>query len=429
MSEVVIPKKYLAGVLLLLTLVLSAPCSAEWRKYENAFFIVYSQAKERKVRVLVQELEFFRAATLQTFTLRANDDSPKTVVFIAKNGAEFERLGGWRGIDGLARREGGQTFIIIRGAGRFSTNSNTVRHEYAHALLGYDDFDYPAWYAEGFAELASLVEIDDKAGAFVLGKGTDRHLGESEIEVSWNALIDDDFNPHRLASIRAGSAAYGQSWLLMHYLTLGPDAENGVRLARYVADIKAGTSSDEAFKSAFGKMPQDIWDEDMSDYSHRLPFYKIGFRGVELDEEFAITTAPPEELNSLLEVFMRNWRAEKSKRVRTERVDEFAGRWVTPKVNSQCKSPITVQRDTTAERLLIEWEADEKTGDTGGFVSYDFDLLTAGSWRLTQKSETGENHSVIPNFLISLREDGTMCLTHSLDRRSGCDVGYIRCAE
>ncbi len=67
-----------------LLLIVPACYAAErdWFKYENAYFEAYSDAREKKVRELLDDLENFRAAVLQVGNFKVPDGAPKTEVMI-----------------------------------------------------------------------------------------------------------------------------------------------------------------------------------------------------------------------------------------------------------------------------------------------------------------------------------------------------------
>jgi hypothetical protein len=405
---------------------MAAPALADWKRYENDYFVVYSQGKSKVVEQLVRELELFRAAALQVFSVRAPDDAPKTMVVIAKNRKEYRDFGGSDRIDGFARREGAQTLIVISASGMASRNMRTARHEYAHALLGYSEIDYPNWYEEGFAELASLIDIDEESESFVLGLGTRRRIGARVLAVPWNQLIEDDFNLHRLPGM-AASNAYGQAWLLMHFLAIGPDRENAQRLGAYLASVRQGTPSAEAFQAAFGRMPDDIWQNEMQGYSEQLPYYRLRFRGLTLDDDFGVGPAPPDEVESLLLHLQASDLGAAAKRLEEAPPGEFDGYWAKPGFSNACHSVIDVRHDSEAGGFRILWQAGASDDAPRDPVEYSVPEVRKGIYRLKQLTETGDEHGVVPEINLSLREGGWMCIAHPDDYEKSCELAFRRC--
>lgn len=422
------PKQLLALVTTFACLAAATPAQADWKRYENDYFVVYSQGKARNVENLVRELELFRAAALQVFSVRPPENAPKTVVVIAKTRQEYRELGGSDRIDGFARREGEQTLIVIRGSGMTSRNMRAARHEYAHALLGYSKIDYPNWYEEGFAELASLIEIDEESASFVLGQGTNRHIGMrgQGIAVPWNVLIEDDFTLHRLPGA-AASNAYGQAWLLMHFLAIGPDRDNARRLGTYLADVRRGTPSVDAFRNAFGRMPDDIWQNELQGYSEQLPYYRLRFRALTLDDDFVVEPAPVAEVESLLLHLQASDRGAAAKRLPDATPGNFEGYWSRPGFSDVCRSLIEVRHDAEADGFRIRWQPDSSEATPRDPVQYSVPEVRKGIYLLKQSTEAGDENSVVPTFKLSLRQGGWMCISHPDDYDRSCELAYRRC--
>lgn len=420
-----------AGTIVLITIMLLLPSGTraeDWKKYENAYFVAYSHTREERVREVLRELELFRAATLQVFSIRAPDDAPKTLVVIANGIREYEKFGAPPRSGGYARTEGDRTIFVMPGRWVNDYSLKTVRHEYAHALLAYDGFRYPQWYAEGFAELAAAIEIDEEDRAFVFGLPPEGfYMGNWDVAINWNELIDDDFNAYTRVKMRYVHAAYDQSWLLMHYLSLGPDPENAKRLAIYVSDIKNGTSSVEAFRNAFGKTPDELWETEMDGYLNRLPYYTLRFRGLTLDSKFDISAAPADELEPLLEYLQLPTIAREANRIKNLPETNYEGYWSPLTFNSRCGSLIRVEFDTATATFAFEWPGDEPE-EPGTVDHYTFEGGRGGSLLLT-RTEEREDSEDLQAFLLSMREGEIMCLTRADDRPSDCAAAFVLCPE
>jgi hypothetical protein len=398
----------------------------EWIKYENSHFIAYSRGKAKKVETLVNELELFRATALQVYRVRVPSDSPKTLVVIAKNRKELRDLGGNVGVDGFARREGQRTLIVIPSAGASSRNFRVARHEYAHALLAFENFRYPDWYNEGFAEIAALIDIDEDNNSFVLGLGTDRVLGARDMAIDWDWLISDSFNPHQLEDWSDSSAAYGQSWLLLHYLLLGPNETNAKKLAFYVANLKEGMSSVDSFQLAFNKTPAEIWETEMQDYTSQLPHFTVRFQGLTLDKEFTKTPAPEAEIQALLNYLTGPTIGRDAERLKDVPISHYIGFWAVTKFDSHCKNLIEIRHDEETESLNIRWEQKENSLTEPQRLNYTYEKKRSGNLILSRPYHAEDNRPV-PSLMISARENDIMCVAFPNARDFECDVILLRC--
>ena len=398
----------------------------EWVRYENEHFITYSRARAKKVKALVQELELFRAAALQVYRVRAPQNAPKTLVIITKNRGEFEKFGGEAMSVGFAHREGKRTLIVIPSSGSSNRNRRVARHEYAHALLTFENFAYPSWYDEGFAELAALIEIDEKNGTFALGLSTERVLGSREMAIDWDRLVSSDFDPHQLNNWMSASAAYGQSWLLLHYLLLGPDESNAKKLAFYVANLKEGMRSIDAFNLAFEKTPNEMWLTEMQDYTSRLPYFTIKFEGLTLDKAFDTSPAPPAEIQPLIDFLMAPTIGANAKVIKGLPESYFTGFWAKPKFDSTCENLIKIEYDEEADVFNIKGERNEKTLEESVLYSYSYQKHRKGNLILS-RINLPQGEQPTPDFKLSPRENDILCISGPEAKDYQCSIMIHRC--
>jgi tetratricopeptide (TPR) repeat protein len=230
---------------------------AEWREAETAHFKIYSDGGEGQLVEYAQRLEgldqLLRAAT------RISADLPPTKVRVILF-ATVEQVR--RAYHGHDRDIGGFYTVNMQGPIAISTRGKdsddetwgpdvTLFHEYAHHfMLEYFPVTYPAWYVEGFAEIASTATLMS-GGRIMYGKAANQH-GWSLTSSRWvpiPQLIDATY-----ASFPEDSDFYGESWLLAHYLTFSP-ARRG-QLAKYLAELGAGVPNGQAATDAFGNLDQ-----------------------------------------------------------------------------------------------------------------------------------------------------------------------------
>jgi tetratricopeptide (TPR) repeat protein len=131
--------------------------------------------------------------------------------------------------------------------------TTVVKHEYVHFLLhNRGGQAYPRWFDEGFAEFLSTATV--RKGRFKFGE-VDKSRADALIYGLWvpfDELIDDRRILHY--TNRQRGMFYAQSWALVHYLMMGPDAASfGTMHTRYLQLIEQGRAPVEAFEAAFGK--------------------------------------------------------------------------------------------------------------------------------------------------------------------------------
>jgi hypothetical protein len=117
-------------------------------------------------------------------------------------------------------------------------------------MLEYLPATYPAWYVEGFAEIAATTSMMP-GNRMMYGKAAD-HRSWSLTESKWipvAQLLDATY-----ASTPKESDFYGESWVLSHYLTFSP--KRAGQLHRFLAELAAGIPGDKAAADAFGDLGQ-----------------------------------------------------------------------------------------------------------------------------------------------------------------------------
>ncbi|MEO8224974.1 MAG: hypothetical protein ABI661_09210 [Gammaproteobacteria bacterium] len=313
-----------------------------WLRYENAHFVGYSDATEKRARALLAELETFRAAFLQVGNITTPPDSPKAVILITATKNDFQRVARNRLIGGFATSDGTTPLIVLPAQGDTEFAQAVIRHEYGHTLLRYKRFAYPAWYNEGFAELVSAVEVSADGQSFRLGRAPVRLKSSGPPIFDWRELLSDGFNPHELKDRRSGSSAYSQAWLLAHYATLGNDLKNAPKLQAYFDRLTAGEPSESAFEAAFGVKIAELWETTLKPYMKHMPFYTFRFRPTDLDSQFAATAPDATEVPNLMRWF----------EIREALTDEpskqsfppatLVGRWATLRLGLRCEDPLTI---------------------------------------------------------------------------------------
>jgi hypothetical protein len=275
----------------------------EWITYENENFIGYSNATPAKALAHLVELEQIRAAVLQIISIELPASMPKTRVILFHSKKEFTKTSPVRHAAAFVTFSDGQPTMVMTLAGDRRWASAVIRHELMHVLVRAGRFEYPAWYEEGFAELASSIRIVDDGQAFVFGEATVRDSSGGPPIFDWDELVSDRFDTHSLGTARLGSSAYLQAWLLTHYVTLGENGEVAKILNRYLELMHGGATSTDAFESAFGMSAKELWLKKLRYYARELQVYQFKLQQRIVDTDFRQTAADRVVLNSLLDSF------------------------------------------------------------------------------------------------------------------------------
>jgi hypothetical protein len=226
---------------------------AEWRKFETAHFILYTESNEEKAANLVTRLEAIDRLMHMATSLPDDIDPVKVRIYEMADEAEVQRAMG----DDSGMAAGFYTSNslgpyavtlrrVISDGGAYFTPEVVLHHEYAHHfMLQYFPANYPGWYVEGFAELIGASKVlDDGRVAY----GWPAKYRGGEIVTYWVPLQEiltkpsDKVQPYDV---------YGQGWAMTHFLTFSKDRSRQLR--EYLAAMSSGKSSTEAAK-VFGDL-------------------------------------------------------------------------------------------------------------------------------------------------------------------------------
>jgi hypothetical protein len=262
--------RYLAPALLMLA---PAAARAEWREAETAHFRIYSDAGQNQIVQFAQKLEGLDALLHRATGTRPVADPTKVRVILLDTVQMVQRAMRTRdtsiagfytvNVEGPIAVSSG-----TRDSDYLTTPEITLFHEYAHHfMLEYFPATYPAWYVEGFAELASTATLDG-GGKMAFGKAAS-HREYSLTSSRWipiSQLLEATY-----ASFPDDADFYGESWLLTHYLTFSE--KRAGQLRKYLNALAAGIANVDAAKAAFGDLDQLSRDVhiylDQASFSYR----------------------------------------------------------------------------------------------------------------------------------------------------------------
>jgi hypothetical protein len=256
-----------------------------WYKYENQYFEAYSDASEKKVMRLLRELENFRAAVMQLQGNRIPVDASKTQVVIFNSRNQYKETIANDSIVAYAATIGDVPYMVMSVSGDPSTSLSNIRHEFTHVLQGYRDSRSPPWYEEGFAEFMSGMKFRANDTEMIVGNFPGRFLVPVGL-LDWDELISDDFGFHQISSDKKASNAYVQSWLLVHYLTLGDGMAHNKGLVQYLTRYSRGESSVETFLDVFGEAANTLGPRALRQYSTRFNTLVLEFQSGSQDFDF-----------------------------------------------------------------------------------------------------------------------------------------------
>lgn len=259
----------------------AAPASAQnengrWLRAESTHFVIYSDAREGDVREAARTLEMFDA-TLRHLIPPGRESSTKLEVYLFRNRASLRaiRPGLSDTVLGFysSLPEKVAAFAVFRDSGGLEAQE-ILFHEYAHHfMMHYFTQAYPAWFAEGFAEVVQTIEFDDDNSALVGRYSNNR--------AAW--IVAGDWLPTeqllRMGRTRLSRSQtaqfYAQSWLTAHYFML--NAEHQDRFRAYLAAFQRGEDPIDSFEPTLQMTPREFNALIRRYARSNLPLYRVRF--------------------------------------------------------------------------------------------------------------------------------------------------------
>jgi tetratricopeptide (TPR) repeat protein len=226
-----------------------------WFEIRTPTFRTFSCGKTQEVMNLVGRLEQFRyfystlagtqAMVYQPVWVYAFPDDASFTPFKPRKDGRILSVGGYF-------NQFSDANVIALPLGRGDDHKlETIYHEYNHYLLRQNARFWPVWLEEGMADVYSTFEVT--AGQVVIGKTPSQRveiLSEQKMLPLAQFLKVDRQSSHYTQREHQG-LFYSQSWLLVHYLALGDNAQHRARFGLYTQQLRAGKDSVEAFTNVF----------------------------------------------------------------------------------------------------------------------------------------------------------------------------------
>lgn len=237
------------------------PHSRDWTRVHSPNFTAAGTAAFQDIRLVLLELEGFRAALLRSFPgLRLTPGRPTTVVVFrdersfapfkpaAATGERRDNVVGYF----LSTAEANYMAVAMHRDMRRTFQH--LFHEYTHYVVSQNMGRVPGWLNEGLAEYFSTLQADLRAGRSIIGQPSPVRLAALEAGrlLPLRDVLAYDTSGSRAHPPERASAFYAQSWALVHYLQHAEAGRHAAGVGPYVDAVRAGATVDDAVRSAFG---------------------------------------------------------------------------------------------------------------------------------------------------------------------------------
>jgi Tfp pilus assembly protein PilF len=279
------PRPRLRAVILWLVAVLMpgalAPAARSkdtWIEVRSPNFTVISNAGEKEGRKIADQFEEFREVFHNSFPKLKVDLGKPLIIFVVKNEDSLKALipGYWEE-KGRAHPAGiympgeERHYVAVRTDVESNNPYQVVYHEYTHAIMNLNFRGLPVWLNEGLAEFYGNSTIYDKY--VEIGKIAPYHLQtlrqERLIPIE-TLLLADERSPYYNEQNHA-SMFYAESWAIVHYLMMDPEARKRQLLGNFMSAWDASGNQLEAAQKTFGDLKK--FASAMESYARQQAFY------------------------------------------------------------------------------------------------------------------------------------------------------------
>jgi Tfp pilus assembly protein PilF len=284
---------------------LCAAHNETWVEVRSPDFTVISNAGEKEARKIADQFEQIREVFQNAFQKIRVDLGKPVVIFAVKNEDSmksmlpaFWEVKGHMHPAGVYQPAEEKHFVVVRTDLEGPNPYEIVYHEYTHALMNINFRDMPLWLNEGIAEFYGNSAIHDDS--VEIGKIAPNHLQvlqQNKLIPIPTLLQADHTSPYYNENNRA-SVFYAESWAIVHYLLMDPDARKRNLLHDFLAAYDASGNLVDAAQKSFGDLNK--FAQKMESYSRQTSFYvgrvKTSIHGAA--KSYSSRVLPPAEVDS-----------------------------------------------------------------------------------------------------------------------------------
>jgi Tfp pilus assembly protein PilF len=276
-----------------------------WIEVRSPNFTVISNAGEKEARKIADQFEQFREVFHGTIPKLRVDLGKPLLIFAMKNEDSLKLLlpGYWE-VKGRVHPAGiyapgeDRHFVALRTNIEGDNPYQVVYHEYTHAIINLNFQGLPVWLGEGLAEFFGNSTIHDKD--VEIGKIAPYHLQvlqEGRLIPIESLLLADVHSPFYNEQNRV-SVFYAESWAIVHYLLLDPEARKRQLLHTFLSTWDATGNQLEAAQKTFGDLRN--FSMAMEGYARRQSFYvgKVNTSVHGDPKSYTSRALPPAELEA-----------------------------------------------------------------------------------------------------------------------------------
>jgi len=238
-----------------------ADSNQNWIEIRSDHFTVATNASEKDGRRIVEQFEQMRAMFHAAFATFRVDPAQPIYILAAKNEATLKTLlpdewavKGHIHHAGMYVHGGDKDYVLLELDAQGENPYRVVYHEYTHVLSHLNFSGLPLWLDEGLADFFGNTTLGEKQSETgTIDVGTLQYLQQHQFIPIETLLQVDHTSPYYNESNRA-SMFYAESWALVHYLMMSPDARRQQLMYKFIAAWDKNQDQVAAAQATFGDL-------------------------------------------------------------------------------------------------------------------------------------------------------------------------------
>jgi Tfp pilus assembly protein PilF len=261
----------------------SLPAKDTWNEVQSPNFTVITNGGVSEARKIAGQFEQFRELFKTIFPNMRLDLGKPLVIFALKNEDSMKLfLPGYWEVKGRVRPDGiyvpgeDKHFVAVRTDVQGDFPYHVVYHEYTHAIMNLNFQGLPIWFGEGIAEYFGNATLTDKD--VTVGRVPLYHLQviqQSKL-LPVETLLEADHNSPYYNEQNRASVFYAESWAIVHYLMLDPEAAKKKLLFNFLTAWNASGNQVQAAQQTFGDLKK--FGSTMETYARQETFYHVTYK-------------------------------------------------------------------------------------------------------------------------------------------------------
>jgi tetratricopeptide (TPR) repeat protein len=248
-----------------------------WIEVRSPHFLVATNAGEKEGRRIADQFEQIRALFHAAFANLRVDPAQPVVILAAKNENTMKMLlpedwevKGHVHPAGLYQQGEDKHYVILRLDSAGDNPFHALYHEYTHALLHLNFTTLPLWLDEGLAEFYGNSRLGEKESRVGTIDETHLYILNQHKLLPIETLLNVEQSSPYYNEANPASVFYAESWALVHYLILDPEAQQRQLLKNFVTAWDKGATQIEAAQQAFGDLKR--FGQVIEGYSRQASF-------------------------------------------------------------------------------------------------------------------------------------------------------------